>query len=477
MKLFIKFAFLALIFTLIALTSQSKMNKAESESRFLFDMWKNVPGASSEPNFIERKVRHSRRGPKPAAAPAKKASKSSASKSSWTAETITSNFNEGFSKLLAEGWLEISSPIFKDESKFPVFKNPDGTSDILTSPDYTRINEKFVDSPVTEKIKPKSKDPNTPPGRTYFWFRMSTQFLYFAENKQCVNILGTVDFKNQIEPSSVHFVSQNCFKLSQKTGNTFKLCAEDNEKAKKFLCQIQTTLRIEPDEYCAGKKPTPVPSPQAPALEPGQLVEKIVNQPYILVPLAREMCNENWNYAKHGKDWKCLCKEGLEQSPLNLPPTEKAIGSPVKALFNFDKIPKIADEDFEDKVKSGDNLQLQYYEGALRIFAAYLGKTVTMDGGVYYAQQISFHTPSEHRINGEEFPLEMQITHVGKTIGDTAKHMVLSFLFKKSPGIYNKFIEGLDFFNLPNPLDKVRDLEKSIFLPNIFFQTNEEGKS
>ncbi len=68
------------------------------------------------------------------------------------------------------------------------------------------------------------------------------------------------------------------------------------------------------------------------------------------------MCNENFNYAKYGKNWKCLCKEGLEQSPLDLPPPKKAIGSPFKVLLNFDKISDIADENFEDKVKSEENL-------------------------------------------------------------------------------------------------------------------------
>ncbi len=166
----------------------------------------------------------------------------------------------------------------------------------------------------------------------------------------------------------------------------------------------------------------------------------------------------------------------MEQSPIDLPPPEKAIGSPVKAFFDFSSVSNVADQDFKDKVKAGEALKLEYYKGALRIYSAYLGKTVTMDGGVYHAQQISFHTPGEHRINGEQFDMEVQILHVGRTVGDTAKHMVLSFLFKKSPGIYNKFIDAVDYFNLPNPLDKFRDLTKNLFLPNIMYQTFEEGK-
>lgn len=166
----------------------------------------------------------------------------------------------------------------------------------------------------------------------------------------------------------------------------------------------------------------------------------------------------------------------MEQSPIDLPPIEKAISSPVKALFDFTKLSNIADEDYKDKVKTGEPLKLEYFEGALRSFSAYFGKTVTMDGAVYHANQISFHTPSEHRINGEQFAMEMQILHKGKTKGDTAKHLILSFLFKKTPGVYNKFLDTLDIFNLPNPLDKFRDLEKNIFLGEIFYSTNEEGK-
>ena len=41
-----------------------------------------------------------------------------------------------------------------------------------------------------------------------------------------------------------------------------------------------------------------------------EIEEKIITQPYILIPLAREMCNENWTYKNHGKEWQCLCKEG-----------------------------------------------------------------------------------------------------------------------------------------------------------------------
>jgi len=109
------------------------------------------------------------------------------------------------------------------------------------------------------------------------------------------------------------------------------------------------------------------------------------------------------------------------------------------------------------------------------MYGNYFGKVVTMDGAVYHAQEISFHTPSEHKINGETFPIEMQVVHYGQSIGDTAKQVILSFLFKKSPGIYNKFLESIDIFNLPNPLEKEIDLSKDFQIPDLFFNVNEDS--
>ena len=100
-----------------------------------------------------------------------------------------------------------------------------------------------------------------------------------------------------------------------------------------------------------------------------------------------------------------------------------------------------------------------------------------MDGAVYIAQEIVFHTPSEHKIDGKNYPMEMQVIHVGKSKGDITKTLIISFLFEKKSGVYNKFIERLDFFNLPNPWDKFRELSKPLFLPDIFYNTNEDSPS
>ena len=96
-----------------------------------------------------------------------------------------------------------------------------------------------------------------------------------------------------------------------------------------------------------------------------------------------------------------------------------------------------------------------------------LGKVTTLDGTIYNAQEILFHTPSEHTINGNHFPLEIQIIHNAITKGDFGKNVIVSFLFKAKAGSYNKFIESLDFFSLPNSYTGKRLIHESISINNI----------
>jgi len=71
----------------------------------------------------------------------------------------------------------------------------------------------------------------------------------------------------------------------------------------------------------------------------------------------------------------------------------------------------------------------------------------------------------------------MQIIHYGKSIGDTLKTVILSFLFKAKPGHFNKFIDKLDFFDLPNPINKARELTHALFIPQILQDSNDEDVS
>ena len=125
--------------------------------------------------------------------------------------------------------------------------------------------------------------------------------------------------------------------------------------------------------------------------------------------------------------------------------------------------------------KSTKILSIKHKDHALRIKHKYFGKTVTLDGGLYTAEEIVFHTPSEHQIDGKTYDMEMQVIHYGKSKGDIAKQIVLCFLFQSKAGVYNKFIDDLDFFNLPNSNTKRRLLLNPLFIANIFYSADQEG--
>ena len=103
-----------------------------------------------------------------------------------------------------------------------------------------------------------------------------------------------------------------------------------------------------------------------------------------------------------------------------------------------------------------------------------MGKIVTLDGSVFTGEEIVFHTPSEHKINGKTFDMEMQLIYYAKSNGDIAKQVILSFLFVKTPGVYNKFLDDLDFFSLPNAKNPERDIVNDLFIPKVFLASNEE---
>jgi carbonic anhydrase len=250
----------------------------------------------------------------------------------------------------------------------------------------------------------------------------------------------------------------------------YVICAKDIPTLNKFFCKIKAILNVPLDYYCIA--PRDLAKLDIPPPEP--IIRKIT-QPFIMIPLPSKVCNEQWDYTSKGSNWECICTEGKSQSPIDLPPVDKAIDSPIKPLFQYDVVNPIADDSTIDGlVEKGKNIKIRYEKGALRIFHPNMGKIVTIDGAVYIAEEISFHTPAEHTINGQTFDLEMQIIHYGRSQGDIAKQVILSILFKRTPGVSNKFMETIDFFNLPNPLDTFRDITQSIFVPYVFYDADND---
>jgi len=362
--------------------------------------------------------------------------------------------------LVLSDWLKISSPQFKNNKRYPELLLPNGTSTkIKITPGYYRINESYSAA---------NKKAGGPPGPHFFWFRLSGRNLYYSINKSDLNVMGTVRVKevSNVNPTKIYSEEPLCFTVLDEQESKWKLCTQDSSTKVKWVCTMRRTLG-QVDKDC-----------EKVLLADSEItvLTRKVTQPVILIPLPQRSCNENWDYSRNGDDWECECKEGKEQSPINLPSEDSATISPVKPVFIYEEVlAKDTRPNESGEMKTDQYLKIVSENGILKIKNKYFGKIVTLDGAIYFAEEIIFHTPAEHKINGKSYDLEMQIIHTGQTKGDIAKHVVLSFLFEKRPGTYNKFIDDVDFFNLPNPTMRERDIINNLYIPKILYNSDNEN--
>ncbi len=363
---------------------------------------------------------------------------------------------------MLEDTLAIASFEFLKNKQYPPIILPDGTKVPIQTKDINfRVNSLFATG---------KSDAKTEFG---FYFRMNGLHIYYAASKTDMNILGALDIKSVEETKYDKGTDPKfCFDINDVENRNWKLCAQDEKTRVKWVCRIRYYLKEVGNTLCEEIKNKKVPDITLEKIE----IENKTLQPIILIPLASKKCNEDWNYITHGNEWECGCKEGSEQSPIDLPQTENATPSPVAPLFNYEKVSAVSTETTLDgQIANNQNVQLQYYANALRIFHPYFGKVVTLDGTVYNAEEIVFHTPAEHTIDGKRYDMEMQVIHYGQSKGDIAKQVVLSFLFEKKPGIYNQFLDDVDFFNLPNPIMRKRDIDNDLYIPKVLHSSDQEG--
>lgn len=354
--------------------------------------------------------------------------------------------------VILDDYCMIASPQFKNAKKFPPLELPNGeVIEIKIDQDYYRIND-FAKT--------------GPPSNKHFWFRMSGRNLYYSSNKDDLNVLGSIQIKSisDVEPKKPYADDRFCLRILDVHDEKWTFCPPNMLRKKKWRCAIRKILNIF-DEDCRNVD-----------LADSEItvLTKKVTQPIILVSQANRMCNDEWDYSRQGSDWECTCQEGKEQSPIDLPKKGEAIESPAKPIFQYDEVLKKRSVTTSEGLNKTQRLRITYEDTVLKIKDTEFGKIVTLDGSVFLATEIIFHTPSEHKIGGKTYPMEMQVIHYGQTQGDIAKQVILSFLFESSPGAYNKFIDDVDFFNLPNPSLKARGIDNNLYIPKVFYNSKDE---
>ncbi|NMH86130.1 carbonic anhydrase [Flavivirga algicola] len=126
-----------------------------------------------------------------------------------------------------------------------------------------------------------------------------------------------------------------------------------------------------------------------------------------------------------------------------------------------------------DSVKIQQNLKIQYTPTTLISEVENNGHSIQFDfergdsinykNETYYLKQIHFHEPSEHKINGVIYPIEMHLVHVSKTGNIT----VLGLLGEE--GDESQLFEFFESF-LPIEEDMVKDIHQKIDLSSLFLE-------
>lgn len=388
-----------------------------------------------------------------AATPAKLATPSTSPNTPNRLKTIVTPDNGG----VLEGWFTIASSSFNDKSKFPDIRLDSGKRISINTEGDNRINESF------------GKGPNGPPNMYSFYFRFGGDNIYYTINKEDMNVLGALNARNIVETkltAGVNDITRNvtdCLKARDKDNTKWTICGNDLMTIRQWSCRIKNLTDVI-DPLCKANTTN---------IRDIKVEEVKVTQPIIIIPLPSRTCNEDFSYVNLGQDWECDCK-GPEQSPIDLPNTGAAVASPVKPFFQYQEVKSQTTKNSKTGQETvSENLTIRLEDQALRIKHNNLGKLVQMDGGVYKAVEIVFKTPAEHTIEGKKYDMEIQIIHEGISTGDLSKHVILSFLIEKHPGYYNKFLDDIDIFNLPNVDSPVRNLKSNIFIPKIFYNADD----
>ncbi|KAJ3046903.1 hypothetical protein HDU99_009647, partial [Rhizoclosmatium hyalinum] len=129
----------------------------------------------------------------------------------------------------------------------------------------------------------------------------------------------------------------------------------------------------------------------------------------------------SWSYegetgVSHWGDFNTVCEKGEYQSPVNFEGDKFATSK--KPSLNWTSLTKPF-----DFINNGHTIQLQLKESMPSLLSNQI------DGITYQAQQVHFHSPSEHHVDEKYYPLEAHFVH---TSADS-KLNVIGLFFEIGP--------------------------------------------
>jgi carbonic anhydrase len=157
-------------------------------------------------------------------------------------------------------------------------------------------------------------------------------------------------------------------------------------------------------------------------------------------PAAEPAATPHWGYegAAGPSTWGTLdaawslCGTGQSQSPIDIRETVTAELPGVSAQFQPASLKIIHHEHVADGINNGHTIQVNY-EGA---------DIATVGGESFKLLQYHFHSPSEHTVRGQHYPMEMHLVHKSE-----AGHLAVVAVFIEA-GAHNAAFDPV-WSNLP----------------------------
>ncbi|XP_010450977.1 PREDICTED: alpha carbonic anhydrase 8 [Camelina sativa] len=164
--------------------------------------------------------------------------------------------------------------------------------------------------------------------------------------------------------------------------------------------------------------PTPKPAP-APAPAPGGEVEDETEFSY---EKKGKKGPAKWGTIK--EEWK-MCGTGKMQSPIDLRDKNVVVTTKLGSLRS-------------QYLPSNTTIKNRGHDIMLKFKGGNKGIGITVNGTKYQLQQLHWHSPSEHTINGKRYALEKHLVHESKD----KRYAVVAFLYKL--GASDPFLLSLD---------------------------------
>ena len=148
----------------------------------------------------------------------------------------------------------------------------------------------------------------------------------------------------------------------------------------------------------------------------------------------------HWGYDDHdgpdvwaslSRDWS-LCDAGDAQSPIDLSGAVPSGEAHMPRSYQAGSIRIAHHEHVVDVLDNGHTIQVTYEDGS----------SIDLEGEHYELLQYHFHSPSEHTVDGEHFPMELHLVHrdpkgdlavVGVWIGEGAHNHAFDAIWGSLP--------------------------------------------